>query len=270
MKYIKLFEEFDPFSHLELDDSDYDLNQEEREILKFNVEGNEKLKYPYFSLPTNITCPGALACRTNMYNKEKNKIQNFGEFTCYAQNIENIYPHTKKRNQYNYNLLLKCHTEEELTNLIDYSFKVTFPIKPRIFRIHESGDFYNQMYFDAWVNVAKLNPKTIFYAYTKSLKFWVARLNEIPNNLRLVASVGGKYDDLIEKYHLKYCVVVSSVEEATEKELKIDVDDRLASSSSQEPFALLLHGTQTKESGLNKQSMKNTAIVKDVKKRMMM
>ena len=35
-------------------------------------------------------------------------------------------------------------------------------------RLHVSGDFFSQDYFDAWVEVARHRPRTLFYAYTKA------------------------------------------------------------------------------------------------------
>jgi hypothetical protein len=45
------------------------------------------------------------------------------------------------------------------------------------------------------------------WAYTKSLNYWVKRINEIPDNLILTASYGGRTDHLIEEYNLKNVVV---------------------------------------------------------------
>lgn len=113
----------------------------------------------------------------------------------------------------------------------------------KIVRIHVSGDFFSQTYFDAWLQVAKNNPSILFYAYTKALPLLVKRLNDIPNNFRLTASYGGTHDHLISKHNLKFAKVVKSVEEANKLRLKIDHDDSLAYGSSKS-FALLVHGQQ--------------------------
>ena len=110
-------------------------------------------------------------------------------------------------------------------------------------RIHVSGDFFSQTYFDAWLQVAKNHPNRIFYGYTKALPFWVKRLEQIPPNFRLVASYGGTHDHLIKEYNLRYSKVVSSVEEAAALKLPIDHDDSLVYEGNKN-FALLLHGTQ--------------------------
>jgi hypothetical protein len=99
------------------------------------------------------------------------------------------------------------------------------------------------MYFDAWLAVAKMFPFRVFYGYTKSLPFYVKRINSIPPNLRLVASYGGKFDHLIEKHKLRYAKVVFSVSEAEMLGLEIDHDDSLVY-SGKKSLALLLHGKQ--------------------------
>ena len=63
-----------------------------------------------------------------------------------------------------------------------------------------------------WIEIAKENPTVEFWAYTKSLKYWVNRLNEIPNNLVLTASQGGRNDELIEKHGLKNVIVYPRID----------------------------------------------------------
>ena len=116
-----------------------------------------------------------------------------------------------------------------------------------ICRIHVGGDFFNQKYFNAWVAVAKLNPTKTFYAYTKSLPYWIAQLDNIPSNLILNASRGTRVDNLIDQYNLKVAEVVFSVTEAEDKNLPIDHNEYYAINNTGN-FALLLHGTQPKNS----------------------
>lgn len=119
----------------------------------------------------------------------------------------------------------------------------SIPIKSSILRLHVSGDFFNQSYFDAWLEVAKQTPSKIFYAYTKSLPFIINRLGDIPANLRFTASRGGKFDKLIDLNKLVSATVVFSLAEAKEKKLKLDHDDSLAIKATKS-FGLLLHGKQ--------------------------
>lgn len=166
----------------------------------------------------------------------------------YSATQENIFPVVRKQRQYNFDLLRSLSSPQDMAELIHVSLPNP---KKKIIRIHVSGDFFNQKYFDAWIIVAKRNPGLLFYAYTKSLQFWVNRLNDIPDNLKLTASVGGKQDHLITQYNLKYNLVVGSVKEAQEKGLSIDHDDSHAY-AQEKSFAILIHGTQAKGSEMGK------------------
>ena len=130
-----------------------------------------------------------------------------------------------------------------MVNLICHSL----PKKAKIIRIGASGDFYSQSYFDAWLDIAALNPGRVFYAYTKSIPFVVNRLDVLPPNFKVVASKGGKWDDLIEKYKLRFAEVVFSKSEAKQKGLPLDKTDKLAYTGNKS-FGLLLHNTQPADS----------------------
>ena len=143
--------------------------------------------------------------------------------------------------------LLRRETEYEMFKRIQASL----PKKAEIIRIHVSGDFYNQKYFDAWVFLAQNKPETTFYAYTKSLPYWIATMYEIPQNLKLIASAGGRNDELITEYNLREATIVLSLEEADMLDLDIDHTEEIAIQSD-ESFALLIHGTQPKGSESSK------------------
>lgn len=107
--------------------------------------------------------------------------------------------------------------------------------------------------------VATARPDVIFYAYTKALNFWIERLGKIPSNLKLVASYGGKFDNLIGLYNLRAVTVVFSVADAQAKGLPLDDDDTYAW-KREGNFALLLHGTQPPNTPASQawQHIKNT------------
>lgn len=271
MKYIVLFENFDPFSHLS-STTDVIVPDHDKKscVLGFTVKGNEKIRNPYLSLPAGYTCPNAGKCKTMAVKDPitgRVKLKDFGEFRCYAANDEVKYPNLYDRNWGNYNLILAQETKEDIVKLIDRSFKFHFSHSPRYFRIHESGDFFSQKYFDAWLEFTQKHPEIVVYGFTTSLKFWINRLNEIPNNFRLTASKGGKQDDLIEKHNLRYVDIVRNVEEAIKKRLQIDINDKLASSDSDQPFAILVHGGQPKGSAWSKDITKNRELIKQLKNR---
>lgn len=162
------------------------------------------------------------------------------EFRCFAASQEALYSNTRSARWHNYNVLRGLRTKEAIRAQILQDL----PESAEKVRIHVSGDFYAQHYFDAWVDVAELRPATVFYAYTKSLRFWVHRMYEIPENLRLTASEGGAFDRYIKKYGFKSARVVMHPEEAEVLNLEIDHDDSHAYTVEAPSFALLLHGTQ--------------------------
>jgi hypothetical protein len=65
-----------------------------------------------------------------------------------------------------------------------------------IVRLHDSGDFYKQEYLDTWNRVATNHADVIFYAYTKShhLDF-----SKTPENMKIIQSLGGVRDDLVQE-----------------------------------------------------------------------
>jgi len=192
------------------------------------------------------TCPYADKCKAYVDNGKIVSNDDYIDYRCYSASMEAVYPAQLKSRDYNFELLKNCNKDtQELTNLINASI----PIEAHIIRIHVGGDFYSQPYFDAWLNVAMLNPHRRFYSYTKSLPFWVNRLSSIDvgnfPNLELIASRGGTKDKLINEHQLKEAIVVYSEKEAKERNLEIDYTDYLAC-YGKESFALLIHGVQPK------------------------
>jgi hypothetical protein len=63
-------------------------------------------------------------------------------------------------------------------------------------RIHVAGDFFDQDYLDAWARVARWQAPKLFYAYTKMF----ARLDftKVPENMRIIQSMGGQDDSKID------------------------------------------------------------------------
>jgi hypothetical protein len=141
---------------------------------------------------------------------------------------------------HNFNLLRSLKNDSrKIADLINSSL----PKNAGIIRIHSSGGFYSQAYFDAWIMVARHNPRRRFYAYLKALQYWINRFDDIPDNLKLTASRGGTQDHLIDAHNLPEARVVYSYEEANRLGLEIDDDDSHACLGTGS-FALLIHGSQ--------------------------
>ena len=78
-------------------------------------------------------------------------------------------------------------------------------------RIHDSGDFYSIAYLNKWVQIAKDNTSVIFYAYTKSIKFFIDGL-KLPKNLKIIFSEGSKTDNLINTAKHRHARIFKSKE----------------------------------------------------------
>ena len=207
----------------------------------------ETLKAYAFSLPAGHSCPAAKICKT-IADRYTGKITDgkFQKYRCFAASDEAKSPQARRARWHNMDAL-KPLDEEGMTELILQSL----PHDLGICRIHVSGDFFNEKYFRAWCNVARLNPDKLFYAYTQSLRYWVNLVerdyDDIPANLNLTASHGGWTDDLIEQHKLRNSTVVLHPDEAEKLDLEIDHDDSHAL-LGHEDFALLIHHTQPKDS----------------------
>ena len=258
--------EFDPFGHI--DKPKDDLNWVDNVIVKEEdcilgmSKNNAKLDWPFFSLPAGYTCPFAKGCKTfaakwkgtareGEWQKPGSWEHNYkmgpeAEYLCYAARAQSQYPSANISAFNNLNLLNEFRGDVEgMANLIVKSLKYHKLDNSDLFRVHEAGDFFSQAYFDAWMEVARQVPGTLFYAYTVSLPYWIARRGSIPRNFKLIASWDDSNKDVIEREGLRYARVVSGEEEARQLGLRIDVDDMLAWGTN-DSFALPLHGSQPK------------------------
>ena len=205
------------------------------------IYGNDKLKDVYtFSLPAGWTCPGASACLSKA-DPVKGGVTDGPncEFRCFAASEECRLTEVRMIRWHNFNLLAACKSLDEMVSLICGSL----PEKAKIVRVHVSGDFFNETYFRAWIEVARLNPHVIFYAYTKSIPTFLRLRSLLPANFRITASMGSKFDDLILSNNLNRSVVVKSEAEAQALGLEIDDDDSHAQAGDSS-FALLVHASQ--------------------------
>lgn len=261
-------EEFDPFGHItepkeeeyELEELGFDLNKDC--VLGFS-KNNAKLEWPYFSLPAGYTCPFATVCKNfpakwegpikgGKFKRPASWDKNIkpgpqAEIMCYAARAQGQYPGANVQAFKNLDLLKKMKTKEKMANLIIKSMEYHGLANTDILRIHEAGDFFSQDYLDAWIEVAKRMPQTLFYAYTVSLPYYMARKDSLPKNFKMIASMDKNNEQFILDNGLRYSRVVGSEEEARELGLPIDVDDSIAWGSD-DNFALVIHGSQPKGS----------------------
>ncbi len=150
-----------------------------------------------FNLPTGTTCPFALECKVVVDRYTGKFDVTKGQYRCYASSAER-FPAVRNHRWENF-------------EYAKAGLKLIIPNDCKSIRIHSSGDFFNQKYFDSWIELANENPNIEMWAYTKSLKYWVHRINDIPKNLIMTASYGGRDDYLIEQYNLKNVKVYNDI-----------------------------------------------------------
>lgn len=207
-----------------------------------------------FDLLSGWTCPGANQCLSRVKLVDGKRSVHDGpntQFRCFSASQEALFTGVFN--------LRKNNTEaiKAASKSIDDCTELLLKYLPKnlgVGRLHVGGDFMNENYMLSWGNVAIDNPDRLFYAYTKSINYWVANkewFDSIPN-LVLTASYGSRFDALIGLHGLRSSKVIFHPNEANG--LEIDHDDSHAADPSKkhEDFALLIHGTQPKDSDASK------------------
>lgn len=221
-----------------------------------------------YSMLSGYSCPYAKACLSKAVRGDDGKTTivdgPYTKFRCFSASEEAMYPNVYDARNHNFQAVKACeHNTSEMVNLILSSL----PVKAKCVRVHVGGDMFSQPYFDAWMYAAKAKPDVLFYAYTKSLPFWVSARERdiIPENFVLTASRGGFRDEMISAYGLREAVVIADKDTVQAvidsgnhdviptgfyKGYEIDHDDRHAALPElrYKSFALLIHGTQPKGS----------------------
>jgi hypothetical protein len=212
--------------------------------------GNAKLDQAIFtfSLPAGHSCPFALECLTKS-NPNTGGIADGPDtkVRCYAATNEARFPSVRRARWKNFSDLRALRSDKRMArHILDSLSRFA-----GIVRVHDSGDFFSEAYYRAWLIVAARRPRTTFYWYTKALPYWSRHVHRVgngrspgdPPNVVQTASWGGRYDYLIEDLNLRSVRIVLSTEEAVERQLDIDHDDSHAMTHGPD-FALLIHGTQ--------------------------
>ena len=196
---------------------------------------------------SGYSCPFAKDCLSKVVEIGDKRTIKDGpdtQFRCFSASQELTYTNTYKRRKANFETMKGFKSAESMKNAIES----VMPKNLGICRIHVAGDFFNEDYMVAWSEVAKSHPDRLFYAYTKSLKFWVNNrkaFSLIPNFV-LTASRGSRNDALIGRYRLREARVIFTEAEADKLGWDIDHDDSHAAdpTKKKQSFALLLHGVQ--------------------------
>ena len=161
-------------------------------LKKTSIEN--KMRVMNFSLPAYKTITGKTVCP---FAKDCIKY-------CYAQKGNYRYP----------SVIKGLNNRYELSKTADFVPKMNATIileRPTHVRIHDSGDFYSIAYLNKWIDIAKANTNVIFYAYTKSIKFFTDGLL-LPKNLKIIFSEGSKTDNLINTSKHRHARIFKSKE----------------------------------------------------------
>ncbi len=227
--------------------------------------GNAKLNKQtvIFNLPAGKTCPGALYCLSFAVTDENGKRSirdgEHTQFRCFAASSEVQYDGVYQNRAENLQQIISSLREGNCADLINKSLQNARKKNTKFVRIHESGDFFNAAYLQAWVMVAQANPDLKFYCYSKNLPLFVGLT--LPENFYLTASYGGKFDHLIDEgVFPRYSKVFMTEADANAAGLKVDSKDQ--SCFEDGPFALLVHGTQPAGSEWGKAARNNRKIQK--------
>lgn len=169
-------------------------------------KGNDETGFIIWSIPPKTTCPFS----TPLCRKK-----------CYAVKAWHAYPTVRVARTANYNA---CDAEtfvEDVVAIITYLAN-TGKNKNRkkiIVRIHESGDFFSEKYFDAWLEICRriqaVDSRIVFWAYTKSFVYLLKK--DVPQNLFIRASVWDDTEksqiELIEQLKLDIYTAVEKFSE---------------------------------------------------------
>lgn len=167
-----------------------------------------------------LVCPNAGACAQLCY--ARSGTYNFSNVkAAHKRNLEFVmgewveemvselrskrYRPTRTKARY-YDLIDQFYLTEFQMNWLNWGGKAV--------RIHDSGDFFTRDYFKQWLQVIEQTPDVFFYAYTKEVE--MTKKFQLPENLVLIYSMGGKQDHLVNKELDRHAEVFPSMEALVE------------------------------------------------------
>jgi hypothetical protein len=188
--------------------------------------GNSKLKkdgIASFNIPPVSTCPARGAC----------------EKFCYATQGQQWMASGYKRRIGAFKSTLNA-------NFVTLMIAELTSEQVRTLRIHDSGDFYSPEYMLKWFEIARALPNVKIYAYTKQVILLKKLWEQKPDNLKLVQSLDGKFDTIIDK-SLPHARIFGSVEELNAAGyVDTSVSDLPASLPGIVNIGLVIHGNKKK------------------------
>lgn len=211
-------------------------------LRKFNEKTGKTVRS--FDMISGHSCVGAKECLAKVIEENgKRKLVDGKDmkFRCFSASQEALYTNVYKLRKHNFDLMKSLKTDSDITE----ELLRAFPKNVGILRFHVAGDVFTDRQFQAYCNLARENKNTLFYAYTKSLRIMVKNRDLMPSNFRMVASKGGRYDDMIEPNNINYSEVVDNERQAKLLGLPVDIDDSHAVFG--QSSALIIHGVQPPE-----------------------
>lgn len=147
--------------------------------------GNTKMSIPLFSLPAIETCIGSTPlCRKY----------------CYAKRPQLMFPALRAKRKKN----LALSKTDKFVDVISKEI-ASIEFIP-FFRIHESGEFYNQEYLNKWFEICKRFPERKFLAFTKAFQL---DFSKRPKNLSIYFSIWADTDtSLFRNRKIKKAITV--------------------------------------------------------------
>lgn len=134
-------------------------------------ESNSKMgNIPSFSLLPCVTCREDAPCKNG----------------CYAVRISKLRPLVSKT--YFDNTQMAQSNLDSVKNAIEGWIAYRHP---QFFRIHVAGDFFSLAYFNMWLTIARRNPDTLFFTFTKQwpiIREWASTHRVLPSNMSIILS----------------------------------------------------------------------------------
>jgi Gene product 88 len=117
-------------------------------------------------------------------------------FLCYARQGQYVLPTVQTPREHNL-AWLRTHSAEAFAQAMSADLAAMHP-SWQIVRIHDGGDFFTLAYLRSWIEIARQHPALQFYGYTKMIRLLHRVWDDLPANMRLVQSFGGKEDRYID------------------------------------------------------------------------
>ena len=176
------------------------------------------------NMPPVLTCPGAGHCKAY----------------CYAQTGKQVFPGPKN---FRLRALELFKTDPKRFELL--AKEEIRRAGRQIVRWNDSGDIFSIKYLKMMARLAKTFNAVKFYTYTKSIKILLKSGHEnLPPNLKIIQSYGGKQDKLIDETK-PFARVFQDKKSIPEGFVDCSESDYLAATTATK-IAIVVHGNLKK------------------------